>query len=665
MAKKKRKRIASRGSVNDIILKTLVNGDKYGYEIIKEVEMFSDGKVKLKQPSLYSSLSRFEEKGFVNSYWGDSDIGGRRHYYHLTEKGQTYFNEKNANRFGSSKDNHQINSDEKDEFDEEDIIDETTIDDSSFDDTNDEEIEENFINNENNTLFDNEDNSTPNDVVESNDNEQTSQEDTTEFIEEIDDVPAFLNFDSKDDEKEIIPDHNFKIETPIEKKIEKESTYQKPSDDTYHSPIISNIKEDNYRNFSNNPTIIENKESININAPTPKPAYDEEYKQILEIAKGAKQNNHNYSNFKYGKLYLKTPKKTKIVILDKDGIYKLRDADYKPTTTSKTKIIDNVGKRIEPKNDGYINYSLQKTSLKTESTTSHKELTEEERKIRNENFLAKFNLLTKSKMKPVVEKKIVEEKPKPEIDYRKKLDIFINNDDTDEEDKEPIQNNIYNYVDEEDTSPNDNFFENKNEGEDIEDEEDEYINFDPVEFEAKADDKKYIEEISNFNSNKEEIKISRYENKSNAILSDKTYVLINKVKCLFGIIMLLIMVAEVSISLVLFKKSDVIFDSDKTLLIIAYALSVVIPLMFIVPVFINPNEHKINNFKLKYSEIFGFLTFLVSIILVYCVNALLGFELTNFKYFAVKLILPVVLIFNLVILPPIYSAIINNKRYYD
>ena len=65
MAKKKKKKIASRGSVNDTILKTLVGGDKYGYEIIKEVEEYSDGKIILKQPSLYSSLTRFEEKGVV------------------------------------------------------------------------------------------------------------------------------------------------------------------------------------------------------------------------------------------------------------------------------------------------------------------------------------------------------------------------------------------------------------------------------------------------------------------------------------------------------------------------------------------------------------------------------------------------------------------------
>ena len=40
-----RKRPASRGFVNNIILESLLSGDKYGYEIIKEVEDKSNGKI--------------------------------------------------------------------------------------------------------------------------------------------------------------------------------------------------------------------------------------------------------------------------------------------------------------------------------------------------------------------------------------------------------------------------------------------------------------------------------------------------------------------------------------------------------------------------------------------------------------------------------------------
>ena len=79
---------SGRGSVYTIILKALQSGDKYGYEICKEIEEKSNGSYILKQPSLYSGLKRLETQKDVCSYWGDSDIGGRRHYYSLTEKGK-------------------------------------------------------------------------------------------------------------------------------------------------------------------------------------------------------------------------------------------------------------------------------------------------------------------------------------------------------------------------------------------------------------------------------------------------------------------------------------------------------------------------------------------------------------------------------------------------
>ena len=76
-------------------------------------------------------------------------------------------------------------------------------------------------------------------------------------------------------------------------------------------------------------------------------------------------------------------------------------------------------------------------------------------------------------------------------------------------------------------------------------------------------------------------------------------------------------------------------------------------------------NHKLNNFKLRYVWVLGILTFLVSLILIYCINALIGFEIDNFSYFAVKIVLPTILTFNFVIAPPIYAAIINSKRFYD
>ena len=78
-----------RGHINTIILRALYDGDKYGYEIIAEIEQKSHGQYSLKQPSLYSALKRLEKDGYVTSYWGGSVSGGRRKYFSLTEAGKT------------------------------------------------------------------------------------------------------------------------------------------------------------------------------------------------------------------------------------------------------------------------------------------------------------------------------------------------------------------------------------------------------------------------------------------------------------------------------------------------------------------------------------------------------------------------------------------------
>lgn len=582
MAKKKRKRIASRGSVNDIILKTLVNGDKYGYEIIKEVEEYSDGKIILKQPSLYSSLSRFEEKGLVSSYWGDSDIGGRRHYYHLTDRGKTYFNEKNKPKSVDIKPA-----------------------------TNTENINSTFFKPQ------------PTNV------NNTQAQAQTIVMEEVD-IPAIVDFEEKNISETFVPDHNFVSETPIEKKLE----------------ILENLAIENT-----------NKECI-----SNQPLVDDS-SIWKDLSNQVKINNKKFANSPYRKLHYIKPKKSQKVILDTDGIYKLRDIDYVPQKTkSQEKIIDNVGKRIENKNFGYATYSQNTSKPKVQS----KELTDEERKIRNENFLAKFNSLTKSRLKPVEQKPIVEEKPQEEIDYRSKLDIFSRNEDEKQNviknTPEPETNNLFNYIEEE--TQQKNTFENEENIE--EDEDDKFINFEPVDFETKKDNKKYIEEINNYETQeKNDIKMTRYESKSNAILVDKSYVLINKVKCVFGFILLLLFAFEISLSLIIFKNLDLIKADDKKLFIIAYIFAFVISLCFMLPALFNPSEHKINNFRLKYSMILGILTFLVSIILVYCINALLGFQLDNFEFFAVKLILPLVLTLNFVITPPIFAGILKSKKFYD
>ena len=71
-----------------LILLQLDSGDKYGLEITKNIETISNGKIIIKQPTLYTILKKLEKSRFISSYWEDSDIGGKRHYYKITNNGK-------------------------------------------------------------------------------------------------------------------------------------------------------------------------------------------------------------------------------------------------------------------------------------------------------------------------------------------------------------------------------------------------------------------------------------------------------------------------------------------------------------------------------------------------------------------------------------------------
>ena len=86
-----------RGHTDTIILKLLMSGDKYGYEITKLILLNSSGEYELKESTMFSSLKRMEKDGAVTSYWGDESKGGRRKYYKITEKGKKVYSENKRN----------------------------------------------------------------------------------------------------------------------------------------------------------------------------------------------------------------------------------------------------------------------------------------------------------------------------------------------------------------------------------------------------------------------------------------------------------------------------------------------------------------------------------------------------------------------------------------
>ncbi|MFD1175031.1 PadR family transcriptional regulator [Paenibacillus puldeungensis] len=76
-----------RGHIDTIILRVLLEGDNYGYEIMKAISSISQGQYELKEPSLYTSLKRLESQRLIESYWGEESQGGRRKYYRITPAG--------------------------------------------------------------------------------------------------------------------------------------------------------------------------------------------------------------------------------------------------------------------------------------------------------------------------------------------------------------------------------------------------------------------------------------------------------------------------------------------------------------------------------------------------------------------------------------------------
>lgn len=80
-----------RGHADTMVLKLLIGGDKYGYEINKLILASSGNQYELKEATMYSSLKRLEKEGSIRSYWGDGSQGGRRKYYTITSVGkETY-----------------------------------------------------------------------------------------------------------------------------------------------------------------------------------------------------------------------------------------------------------------------------------------------------------------------------------------------------------------------------------------------------------------------------------------------------------------------------------------------------------------------------------------------------------------------------------------------
>src|SRR5918993_287323 len=76
------------GTLDLLILRTLVLGPSHGHSIAYTIERQSDAALQVEHGSLYPALHRLENRGWIASFWGTSENNRRARYYRLTPRGR-------------------------------------------------------------------------------------------------------------------------------------------------------------------------------------------------------------------------------------------------------------------------------------------------------------------------------------------------------------------------------------------------------------------------------------------------------------------------------------------------------------------------------------------------------------------------------------------------
>lgn len=689
------KKVAARGFVNNKILECLLTGDKYGYEIIKEVEEKSNGKIILKQPSLYSSLKRFETKGYITSYWGDSDIGGRRHYYTITNLGKSYYEKasapsKYANFFDDDSsfwdDDNENNSENKNANKPSPIIKENQDTSKIKKHEPVKRIDVEDIDLENYDIFsvlEQEENNTNNNLtgVKSEENIQTT------VLEKIETKPLeetiltenkiqeeTITIESKQQEEaklietkpiEIQTEENIaKIKTTSQEIIPgQESIFELQQEvpvTTYetHENKVSNITKETstpiqFDMFSNEviePTIKE-EEKINLDNLNKLKEEKTENQEEQVYAKSTKQiplikekeqnffnwedlkrravaNNKSFSsNEKTYRINPTNSKKQSLEIsVDEFGIIK----NSNTTVQEKHhKVFDNVGYRLNTYDP--VSYIESKQKDKASQNFSEPVLTPDEIEQRNKMFNERIDSIAKQKVKASTLEN---------IDYRNILGELLatdenNNIETSEESNKSISN------------------------------------LEPVNYELNNDMYKVVPHGGHTSyTNVSEvlqadgIKFKPFNTEVDEKENQQDFILINKAKMQFGILMFVLLLVEITSLFIAFNIKHLVFKIDYLFYGISYGIALIILFATVIPFMISPYKRRISNYKFNYALLFGILTFIVLLVLIYALNTFAGFTFGNVSNYLTKLILPSLLSLNFVIAPCFYKMVLTNKSLY-
>jgi transcriptional regulator len=77
------------GTLDVMVLQTLeAMGRQHGYGVARRIEQVSGNEVLLNQGTIYASLVRLQQRGWIAAKWGTSDNNRRAKFYSITKTGQ-------------------------------------------------------------------------------------------------------------------------------------------------------------------------------------------------------------------------------------------------------------------------------------------------------------------------------------------------------------------------------------------------------------------------------------------------------------------------------------------------------------------------------------------------------------------------------------------------
>src|SRR6185295_9812315 len=86
------------GTLDVMVLQTLAAlGSLHGYGIARRIEQVSGNEVLLNQGTIYASLVRLQQRGWIAAEWGTSDNNRRAKFYSITKAGRKQLAEETSN----------------------------------------------------------------------------------------------------------------------------------------------------------------------------------------------------------------------------------------------------------------------------------------------------------------------------------------------------------------------------------------------------------------------------------------------------------------------------------------------------------------------------------------------------------------------------------------